>query len=178
MTFKKTLASFFQSLPETEVDVSDRETFLDNWSSVQTSRLSNVSRVCALMDAGSESWGDNDYNTGGDGFVCDPDLRVAYCHVPKAASTWWLAVFARAYGLKEENITHLIKHKVRMIRIVPRRFSSELPQMKQGVVCECKRFLRLLLSSRQQLQFVHEQYERERPFFYSRWMREIFGSSH
>lgn len=38
-----------------------------------------------------------------EGLVLDPDLHVAYCHIPKAASTWWLNVFAKRLNINVQD---------------------------------------------------------------------------
>ena len=46
-------------------------------------------------------------------FIYGPKQTLAYCHIPKAASTWWLSVIARSFGFDEKEIDRMDKEMVR-----------------------------------------------------------------
>lgn len=46
-------------------------------------------------------------------FIYGPKKILAYCHIPKAASTWWLSVFAASFGYPEKEIDRMDKTMVR-----------------------------------------------------------------
>ena len=47
-----------------------------------------------------------------DQFLYGPKKMLAYCHVPKAASTWWLSVFARSFGRSQNEVDAMEKNSV------------------------------------------------------------------
>jgi hypothetical protein len=47
-----------------------------------------------------------------DVFLVDESHSLAFCHVPKAASTWWTAAFARMAGIDNKKIEHLLNTNV------------------------------------------------------------------
>ena len=62
------------------------------WEIVLQERVERLKRGC-------EYFKNNDLIYGrarrfSDGYVLDPSSGLAFCHIPKAASTWWLNIFA------------------------------------------------------------------------------------
>ncbi len=91
----------------TSSSLMDDNSTNDHWSAVMQQRLDHFSRACPLVrrDHGrrflrglvvveqqSHAGGDNSDSQNG---------SVAYCHIPKVASTWFLAALARVRGVSD-----------------------------------------------------------------------------
>ena len=70
-----------------------------NWQDLQKQRLSDLSRGCEALKRSGEYF--KSYRII---FFLDSAKSVAFCPVPKTASSWWLTTFLRENGINKEGM--------------------------------------------------------------------------
>lgn len=101
LTFPRQLIfiSFLRSITHLILTLVNLTFSATYWSSTQLPRLRLLNSTCSTMKHKGLQW-----NTFLDSYLSDSSQHLAYCHIPKVASTWWISAFARAKGYSEEEV--------------------------------------------------------------------------
>ena len=70
----------------------------------QQKRLNLKEKTCLEMRNQPMRWANRTFL---DKYMYDSRTTIAYCHVPKVASTWWFKVLSGTYGIKHTSIEDL-----------------------------------------------------------------------